>query len=102
MDSHEQQHDQQLAALRAEYTVILERDLAKAAAAQDLLKNERTYFLLLLVAARRAKGLSQAQLATKLGMQQSALSRIENGRGNPGLCTLLTIAKALDVHLVLE
>jgi transcriptional regulator with XRE-family HTH domain len=35
-------------------------------------------------------------------MPQSAIARIESGHGNPTLKTLLAIAKALDVDLMLE
>lgn len=95
-------YEQELAVLQAESWAALERDLAKAAVAQNPVKNEQITFLILLIRARRAQGLSQAQLAAKLGMQQSAISHIESGRGNPSLHTLLVIAKTLGVRLVIE
>lgn len=98
MDSYEQE----VAALQAESLAALERDLAAAAVAQDSLRYERTTFLILLIRARHTKKLSQVQLAAQLNMQQSAIARIESGKGNPGLNTLLKIAKALEVHLVVE
>lgn len=52
--------------------------------------------------ARRAAGMTQAQLAEKCGIQQAALSRIEHGRGNPTLSTLETIARGVGRHLRIE
>jgi len=68
----------------------------------DKLRRERGLFLCSLVKARYQKGWSQAELARQTGLQQSVISRIERAHGNPGLNTLLKIAKALDVNLVLE
>jgi DNA-binding XRE family transcriptional regulator len=68
----------------------------------DSLRHVRGAFLRSLIETRYKKNLSQTELAEQLGMQQSAIARIENGRGNPGLNTLLAIARALDVDLVLE
>lgn len=48
---------------------------------------------------RLQKGISQKQLAKKIGTQQSALSRLESGRYNPSLLTLKKIAIALDSQL---
>jgi DNA-binding XRE family transcriptional regulator len=91
-----------LKALQAEAMAAVERDLAEAKRANDALHNARAYFLLLLVEARLHKGLSQTELAKRVGLRQPAMARIESGRGNPGLRTLLAIAKALDVTLMLE
>jgi XRE family transcriptional regulator, fatty acid utilization regulator len=48
---------------------------------------------------RRARGLTLAQLATKVGGASSALSMIENGRREPRLSLLQAVAAALDVSL---
>jgi transcriptional regulator with XRE-family HTH domain len=48
---------------------------------------------------RKAKGLSQADLAAKVGMEKPNLSVIENGRTNPQLLTLARIAAGLGVTL---
>ncbi len=98
----EAEYRQEIAAIQAEAWVTLKRDMAAAKATQDSLRYDRTLLLMLLIKARLGKKLSQADLAAKLGMQQSTIARIESGRGNPGLNTLLAIAKALDVQLVLE
>ena len=43
--------------------------------------------------ARRAAGLTQAQLAQETGVQQAIISRIENGKGSPTLETLEILAR---------
>lgn len=51
---------------------------------------------------RRAKGLTQQQLATRIGVTKACLSRWENwSNGNPvpTLRTLSRIAHALDIHV---
>ena len=48
---------------------------------------------------RRKKGMSQLDLAVKCEVQELTISRIENGRTNPTVRTLLKIAKALGVPL---
>ncbi len=44
---------------------------------------------------RVARGLSQAELSRRSGVQQSEISRIEHGRGNPTYQTLAALAGAL-------
>lgn len=53
---------------------------------------------------RLERGLSQKQLADKMGTQQSALSRLESGNYNPSLAFLKKVATALDttVHISLN
>ena len=53
---------------------------------------------------RKAKGLTQAQLAEKTGFSQSNIGRIETGRYSVGLDVLTKIADALwaTVELVTE
>jgi len=45
---------------------------------------------------RIEKGLSQKELAEKIGIKQSAISRLENGDYNPSVELLSKIAEALD------
>ena len=45
---------------------------------------------------RNNKGLTQYKLAKELFMEQSNLARIENGKTNPTVNTLIKIAKVLD------
>jgi transcriptional regulator with XRE-family HTH domain len=45
------------------------------------------------------KGLSQGELAEKIGTKQSASSRLESGKYNPSLSFLHKVADALDTTL---
>ncbi|MGO9027047.1 MAG: helix-turn-helix domain-containing protein [Acidimicrobiales bacterium] len=52
--------------------------------------------------AREAAGLTQTELAARIGIAQSALSRIEAGRTNLTLSMFRRFAEALDVDVALE
>jgi len=70
--------------------------------------NEEFAALDALLEARRTAGLTQAQVAARMGVKQSALARIESslahGRHSPSLATLRKYAKAvgrrLEIRLV--
>lgn len=49
--------------------------------------------------ARKEKGLTQRELAEKIGTKQSVISRLEIGRTNPTISFLQKIAKALNNRL---
>jgi transcriptional regulator with XRE-family HTH domain len=51
---------------------------------------------------RKARGLSQQELAELTGTTQSAVARLESGGRPPRIDTLLRIAEALDCELVIE
>jgi transcriptional regulator with XRE-family HTH domain len=51
---------------------------------------------------RRARDLSQAELAELTGTTQSAIARLEAGGRPPRIDTLLRIAEALDCELIVE
>jgi HTH-type transcriptional regulator / antitoxin HipB len=51
---------------------------------------------------RKAKGLSQQQLASKLGVTQARLSEIENGRAHLSVERLIAVAALLGLDLVLR
>jgi transcriptional regulator with XRE-family HTH domain len=51
---------------------------------------------------RRARQLSQKQLAELVGTTQSAIARLESGGRPPRIDTLLRIANALDCELDIE
>lgn len=53
-------------------------------------------------ASRAAAGLTQAQLASRLGTTQSAVSRWEQGRDEPRLSTLAAIGRATGRRLVVD
>ncbi|MEW6154537.1 MAG: helix-turn-helix transcriptional regulator [Actinomycetota bacterium] len=50
-------------------------------------------------ALREARGLSQRELAERVGTTQSAIARLEGGTISPSLPTLDKIAEALDAEL---
>jgi transcriptional regulator with XRE-family HTH domain len=52
-----------------------------------------------IVAARKGKGFSQADLAYRIGMEKSNLSVIENGKSNPQILTLVKIASCLEIDM---
>lgn len=52
-----------------------------------------------LIRKRLEKGLSQKELARKIGTKQSAISRLESGRYNPTVQVLRKVAQALDANL---
>ena len=49
--------------------------------------------------ARRKKGVTQKELAEKMGTKQSVISRLESGRGNPSFSFLQKLAHALNADL---
>jgi transcriptional regulator with XRE-family HTH domain len=51
---------------------------------------------------RKARGLSQKELADLTGTTQSAIARLESGGRPPRIDTLLHIAEALDCELTVE
>lgn len=53
----------------------------------------------LLMEERKRQGLSQNSLAAKAGVNQSLISALEKEPWNPTVCTLLRIAKALNIDL---
>lgn len=52
--------------------------------------------------AREAQGMSQRELATRIGTSQPALARLERGLSNPSLRTLTRCAEALGLVLRVE
>lgn len=59
---------------------------------------QATYFGKRVELARTFKGLSQRELANRIGADNSYISRIESGqRDNPTLQTIRNLADALDV-----
>jgi len=48
---------------------------------------------------RLKKNLTQLDLAAASGFEESSIGRLENGKTNPTIKTLLKIASALDVKL---
>jgi len=61
------------------------------------MKNTQEVFCKNMKRLRVIKGLSQGELAHKIGMDQTQISRIENGKVEPGIGTVGKIAKGLGV-----
>lgn len=55
-----------------------------------------------LIRARIEKGLTQKELAQKIGTKQSVISRLESGRANPSVAFLKKLARALNSHLEIK
>lgn len=55
-----------------------------------------------LIEARMKKGLTQAQLAKKMGTKQSAIARVEGGNANPSIAFLEKLAQALGSKLTIQ
>ena len=55
-----------------------------------------------LINARKASDLTQKQLSIKTGINQSDISKIENGNANPSISTLKRLANAMDMKLKIE
>jgi transcriptional regulator with XRE-family HTH domain len=51
--------------------------------------------------ARLTAGLSQRALAERSGVTQSHISQIENGSTEPGLSSLIDLARSLDMEVML-
>lgn len=52
--------------------------------------------------ARIEKGLTQKELASRVGTKQSVISRLESGRANPSVAFLKKLAQALNSHLEIK
>ncbi|WP_027719101.1 helix-turn-helix domain-containing protein [Desulfovirgula thermocuniculi] len=64
---------------------------------------EPEYRLLRAVIQRRIeKGLTQEELARRVGTRQAAIARFESGRANPTIGFLKKVAAALDADLEVE
>lgn len=48
---------------------------------------------------RKKRDMTQGELAKKSKVSQSTIAQIENGRKDPSMTTVLSLAKALDVHV---
>lgn len=52
--------------------------------------------------ARVKEGVTQKELANKIGTKQSVISRLESGRANPSVAFLKKLADALNSHLEIK
>lgn len=89
---------------------VVEKMIKKPAVKLAVDELNRTEFAILdeILAARKAAGLTQAQIAKRMGTQTPAIARLESalatGKHSPSLNTLKRYAQALgkkvEVHLV--
>lgn len=56
-------------------------------------------FIQMIIQKRIGKGLTQKELAQKIGTKQTAISRLESGAYNPTVSTLRKVANALDAKI---
>ena len=55
-----------------------------------------------LIEARNKKGVTQKELAKRMGTKQSAIARLESGNANPSVLFLEKLADALDSKLQIQ
>ena len=55
-----------------------------------------------LIAARQKSGLTQKELANKVGTKQSAIARLEGGNTNPSIGFLEKIASVMGTTLIVQ
>lgn len=55
-----------------------------------------------IIEARRKKGVTQHELAKRIGTKQSVISRLESGRTNPSVAFLKKLANALSSYLEIK
>jgi ribosome-binding protein aMBF1 (putative translation factor) len=71
--------------------------------AKEYKKLEPKYKLIVqVIDARLKKGLTQKELAKKIGTKQSAIARLESGNANPSIEFLLKLAKATETELIVQ
>ena len=82
----------------------LEREMlndANARAAYDTLADENAVAREL-IAARARAGLSQSEVAQRMGTTQSVVARLESGKHPPSMRTVERFAQAVGGHVVLR
>jgi ribosome-binding protein aMBF1 (putative translation factor) len=93
--------EQRESALRAVREILVDRPVrARPLPIPDVagdLSRWTTYVSRCIKAARKEQGLTQVELATKAGIPQPHLSRLERGDHSPTRLTLEKLAKALKV-----
>jgi ribosome-binding protein aMBF1 (putative translation factor) len=77
---------------RAARSAAYRREQRRLAGSEELAR--------LVIRHRAALGLSQKELAERVGTSHSSISRIESGRHRTSVTTLQRVAEALDLRLV--
>lgn len=79
---------------------------------KELLKDEEVYkeymrlgpryhLISQLISARNELGITQSELAKKIGTKQSAIARIESGNANPSFDFLVKLSNALGREIII-
>jgi ribosome-binding protein aMBF1 (putative translation factor) len=55
-----------------------------------------------LIEARAKKGMTQKELASRIGTKQSAIARLESGASNPSIAFLEKVTSALESKLIIQ
>lgn len=77
------------------------KDLMKNPAFRQKYENLEPEYQLMkaIIERRKLKGITQTELAQRVGTRQSAIARLESGSYNPSLRFLKKVAKALDAKI---
>lgn len=80
----------------------MEKYARKSAAYRAALEEQLPYeeFARLVIRKRMQLGLTQQELAERMGTSHSVVSRLESGQHRFSFATMRKLAKALDTHLV--
>ncbi len=83
---------------------ILKKELLEDKEVAREYERLRPKYLLIsqLIKARTKMGLTQAELAKKVGTKQSAIARVESGNANPSVSFLEKLAQALGSKLIIQ
>ncbi len=83
---------------------VLKKELLEDKEVAKEYERLRPKYLLIsqLIKARAKMGLTQAELAKKIGTKQSAIARVESGNANPSVSFLEKLAQALGSKLIIQ
>jgi ribosome-binding protein aMBF1 (putative translation factor) len=86
----------------ASHSEAMQKRARKSAAYRAALEEQLPYekFARLVIRKRMQLGLTQEQLAERMGTSHSVISRVESGQHRFSFATMRKLAKALDTHLV--
>lgn len=82
----------------------LKKELLKDKQVAQEYKRLKPHYQLIsqLIEARIKKGLTQEELAKKIGTKQSAIARVESGNVNPTIAFLEKITQAIGSRLIIQ
>ena len=78
---------------------VRDREGPQAAAVEEAAIRQAELLLRSLIQARERAGISQAEVARRMGVPQPAIARLEGGAHSPTLSTLARYASAIGVQL---